>query len=292
MTVSNVFFISATETFGLASPLCPALVRSAFSELEAQWADPAQRASAAASLGLCDALPLLSPDRSFRLLQLWAENAFATLGMEDYPYPVAPFPAWPMQVACQNALLAANASSSSSSSASPPLAALKAALNVVYNASGDVPCHAILAEYMPCADITGCGAPGPAAFSWDYQSCTQIVSDVDTGPGDMFPDSPWNFTALQEYCWRRWRAVPDPLGLLQAYPLRSASNIIWSNGSYDPWMGGGVLSPPSASQYVFVIAQGAHHLDLRGSDPQDPPSVVAVRQQEWLIIQKWIQSSS
>ena len=35
---------------------------------------------------------------SVDLLQLWIESAFATLVMENYPFAVDPFPAWPMKV--------------------------------------------------------------------------------------------------------------------------------------------------------------------------------------------------
>ena len=38
---------------------------------------------------------------------------------------------------------------------------LAVAIGVVYNATKDLPCYDISAEYFPCADITGCGSPGP-----------------------------------------------------------------------------------------------------------------------------------
>ena len=39
-----------------------------------------------------------------RDVNLWIENAFATLGMENYPYAIGDYPAYPMKAACQDAI--------------------------------------------------------------------------------------------------------------------------------------------------------------------------------------------
>ena len=55
-----------------------------------------------------------------------------------------------------------------------------------------------MVRYYPCADITGCGGGvgDPDALSWDYQSCTEIVSNVDTNDiTDMFPAAPYRYIA-------------------------------------------------------------------------------------------------
>ena len=39
---------------------------------------------------------------------------------------------------------------------------------------------------------------------------------------------------------------------------------------------------------ALIIPEGAHHLDLRGSDPNDPVSVLQARKIERQHIQKWI----
>lgn len=65
-------------------------------------------------------------------------------------------------------------------------------------------------------------------------------------------------------------------------------SIFLSNGGLDPWSGGGVLKDLSPSLVSIFIPEGAHHLDLRASNPQDPESVIKARQQERKIIQGWI----
>eukprot|EP00490_Sorites_sp_Unknown_P020587 CAMPEP_0114660066 /NCGR_PEP_ID=MMETSP0191-20121206/19207_1 /TAXON_ID=126664 /ORGANISM="Sorites sp." /LENGTH=43 /DNA_ID= /DNA_START= /DNA_END= /DNA_ORIENTATION= len=39
---------------------------------------------------------------------------------------------------------------------------------------------------------------------------------------------------------------------------------------------------------AVIIPSGAHHLDLRGSNPDDPKDVVNARQQEVNILQGWL----
>ena len=61
-----------------------------------------------------------------------------------------------------------------------------------------------------------------------------------------------------------------------------------SNGELDPWAGGGVLSAPHDKVVVIKIKQGAHHLDLRFSNPKDPSSVVHARKIERKYIKLFI----
>lgn len=67
-----------------------------------------------------------------------------------------------------------------------------------------------------------------------------------------------------------------------------ASNIIFSNGLLDPWSGGGVLHKPNERISIVIIPDGAHHLDLRGTNKADPISVTIARQRELDIIKQWI----
>eukprot|EP01106_Pelomyxa_sp_JSP_P005085 TRINITY_DN180_c0_g1_i11.p1 TRINITY_DN180_c0_g1~~TRINITY_DN180_c0_g1_i11.p1 ORF type:complete len:158 (-),score=33.09 TRINITY_DN180_c0_g1_i11:106-579(-) len=128
-------------------------------------------------------------------------------------------------------------------------------------------------------------------MSWDYQSCTQLVSNVDTNNvTDMFPPYPYNYDELKAYCYTQWGAVPDPQYLHRTYNIAESSRIIFSNGLLDPWFPGGVLqSKVTQEQYSISISLAAHHLDFYGSDPaHDPQSVVDARNKEESIITQWL----
>jgi lysosomal Pro-X carboxypeptidase len=56
----------------------------------------------------------------------------------------------------------------------------------------------------------------------------------------------------------------------------------------DPWSSGGVLSNVSSSVSAVIIPEGAHHLDLRGENKDDPESVIEARQFHIRNIKKWI----
>ncbi len=55
---------------------------------------------------------------------------------------------------------------------------------------------------------------------------------------------------------------------------------ISSNGLLDPWSSGGVMKSISDSVVSVIIPEGAHHLDLRGANDRDPPSVKKMRMVE------------
>ncbi|KAM3177792.1 hypothetical protein ACTXT7_003849 [Hymenolepis weldensis] len=69
---------------------------------------------------------------------------------------------------------------------------------------------------------------------------------------------------------------------------KMTSNIVFSNGNLDPWMKGGVLKDVSKTVIALQISGGAHHLDLRGANPADPPSVKIARQTEVEAISSWL----
>lgn len=67
-----------------------------------------------------------------------------------------------------------------------------------------------------------------------------------------------------------------------------ASNIVFSNGLLDPWSGGGVMRSPNDKVKIIIIPEGAHHLDLRAANKNDPGSVRSARKLELQHIEEWI----
>jgi lysosomal Pro-X carboxypeptidase len=63
-----------------------------------------------------------------------------------------------------------------------------------------------------------------------------------------------------------------------------------SNGLQDPWSSGGVLYNLSSSTVAIIIPEGAHHLDLRASNPADPISVRTARKVHRKFIRLWLQN--
>eukprot|EP01105_Mastigella_eilhardi_P003450 TRINITY_DN143_c0_g3_i1.p1 TRINITY_DN143_c0_g3~~TRINITY_DN143_c0_g3_i1.p1 ORF type:complete len:491 (-),score=126.91 TRINITY_DN143_c0_g3_i1:938-2389(-) len=277
------YFAVTTDDFGSTNPECPDLVRSAFNELNTKArANAAGRSWVTSELMLCS--PLAQGEDALRMVALWVENAYAQLAMLDYPWPYNGLPAFPIDESC--ALMTRDPNESLTHR-------LGQSIGLLYNSTLDLKCFNISEEYYPCSDITGCGGGvgDPNAMSWDYQSCTQLIGNVDTNNiTDMFPPSPYDLDSLTEYCDSTWGATPDPLHLSKTYPYANATRIIFSNGYLDPWWPGGVLDANKKfEQYTILIDEAAHHLDFYGSDPlHDPQAVVDARQQEAEIIKGWI----
>lgn len=111
------------------------------------------------------------------------------------------------------------------------------------------------------------------------------------GVNDMFEPQPWDLSNYTDECVKKYRIEPQPDLACKTYGCRELStvtNIVFSNGLLDPWSSGGVLRNLSDSAVAIIIPEGAHHLDLRGSHPKDPYSVIAARNYHKFSISKWI----
>ncbi|XP_071821621.1 dipeptidyl peptidase 2-like [Apostichopus japonicus] len=145
------------------------------------------------------------------------------------------------------------------------------------------------ADYMPCADPTGCGN----SISWDYQACTEVVlpDGTDGISPSMFPKLPLTPDMRKTYCEMKYNVTPrtDWLNInMWGDDLGSATNIVFTHGDLDPWRRGGVTNGDVGSVEYYLIKGGAHHLDLRGSHSGDPQSVIDVREKELETIKRWL----
>ena len=131
--------------------------------------------------------------------------------------------------------------------------------------------------------------------AWGYQTCTEVYQPMPTdGVTDFEVAYTPNKTAYYEYCWSQYQVQPRPDWeelTFMGSSIQSGSNIYLSSGQLDPWRASGIQTKPKGSPdsiIVRIIENGAHHLDLRASHPDDPPSVVRVRSEEKLAMGVWI----
>eukprot|EP00644_Phytophthora_capsici_P000989 jgi/Phyca11/509252/fgenesh2_kg.PHYCAscaffold_43_\ len=215
----------------------------------------------------------------------WAKSAFDYMAMGNYPYPssyimngVSVLPAYPVRVACSYV-----ADAFAEDDDVGLLSAFSESLGVYYNSTKDQECYELSASSNESAMDSD---------FWDYIFCSEIYQpqNVD-GVNDMFWPVEWNFTADNENCKSEWGVEIRPLWATTQYggrkALKAASNIVFSNGNYDPWSGTGVLQSYSDSVVALSVEGGAHHLDLMFSNKLDTPSVLAVREAEKQHMHKW-----
>lgn len=200
-TDKSFFFNHVTYDFLEVSDNCVASIKAGFEAMDKlAQAGPQGLATLTSDFQLCS--PLADSGPSYRHLLLWLRNAFTNLAMFDYPYPVDflgfKVPAFPVKAACDAIF-----------NSSDPVKGLAAAAGIFYDVHAHTPpCFNITADFVECADPTGCGT-GPNALAWDYQACTEVrLPDGSNGQTDMFPLLPFTPEMRADYCRQRWGVVP------------------------------------------------------------------------------------
>lgn len=245
--------------------------------------------------------------------------------MGNYPYESdymthgdgKPMVAWPMRAACKHL---ADASLANASDATL-LAAVREFVAVYYNRTGvDAACffNGAAADAAPSGgghararrlhvrrarvgvartrrERDGVDDDGVCAGTWDWQYCTEMVQPFASGLGeDMYwPPAPWNVSETARGCAAEWDVQTRPTWASVGFPgsrLDKArfSNLVFTNGALDPWSGGGVLANVSDSVRAYVLPNGAHHLDLMWSHPDDPPDAIDARRFIAENIGRWV----
>jgi len=145
----------------------------------------------------------------------------------------------------------------------------------------------------PCLDIKGI-VFDPMDVLWDFQSCTEMVMPIcSDGVNDMFDPQPFNLTAFVGDCKARWGVKTQVNKIRTLYGDRnmaSASNIIFSSCSRDPWSAGCPQTSVEANSIHAIKIPGVcHHEDLRASGPNDSTEIKQARQKELNIVSDWVQ---
>lgn len=207
-------------------------------------------------------------------------GAIQYMAMADYPYPatfLGPMPAWPVKAGCS--VFKPGMSNADT------IKAVRYLTNVFYNYTGQMGKCFVIDQNGP-STLQDAGG-------WNYQSCTEQVMPIGQygPPNDILWPAPWNLTAIIEGCNSTYGVLPRPNWIQTSFggnELQTASNIVFSQGSLDPWSGGGVTHNVSDTVHAVIIEDGAHHLDLRASNPADPDSVIWARNFHRMQISKWV----
>lgn len=133
---------------------------------------------------------------------------------------------------------------------------------------------------------------GDGITGWLIMACkTQLEPQNTNGVTDMFLPSYYDPEGDAQACMKDWGVVSQPGFTLDYFggrnpnvDFKDVTNIIFSNGSLDPWHAGGVLAPfndvKKSKVAIIWIEGGAHHYDLRGTNAGDLDSVRTARQIE------------
>eukprot|EP00045_Choanoeca_perplexa_P017149 m.243329 g.243329 ORF g.243329 m.243329 type:complete len:499 (+) comp17462_c0_seq2:4261-5757(+) len=265
-----------------ASAACQDNVRNSWPIIFNTGSTQAGRDHLSSMFGLCK--PLESNDDVW-LLAMWLAVAFDTMAMGDFPYPSnyltsgGPLlPTYPVTAACEELKQA-------DLKGDALLTAMRAATAVYNNATQSLSCYD-----LPYDDIEQDGI-------WDWQYCTEMIPQETyftlSGSKDMFWSQAFNQSFINNHCQHKYGITPRPTWIRQRYgniedTLKSASNIVFSNGLLDPWSSGGITYNVSDTVQAIILEHGAHHLDLMFSDPRDPPDVTFAREFHMNNIRQWL----
>jgi lysosomal Pro-X carboxypeptidase len=282
LTAPDVYSNIISDDFLDASQVCGTSIKKSWDILSGMSTTKTGLDKISSNFKLCK--PLANAEQVTGALFAWLNSAFSYMAMADYPYPssfLGPMPGYPINVSC-------TFFSEDRQSDADILTSVYQVMNLFYNYTGEV---------GSCFNVMSAG-PSTLAntnLAWNYQSCTEMVLPVGQGHQDILNYMPWNYTEIVEGCKKMYGITPRPTWIPVHYTskdLTGFSNIVFSNGNLDPWHGGGVLESQSDSVVAVYIMGGAHHLDLRHSNPLDPPAVTAARNLERQYIDQFLHGTS
>eukprot|EP01023_Acetabularia_acetabulum_P045962 TRINITY_DN468_c0_g2_i1.p1 TRINITY_DN468_c0_g2~~TRINITY_DN468_c0_g2_i1.p1 ORF type:complete len:519 (-),score=99.62 TRINITY_DN468_c0_g2_i1:189-1745(-) len=275
----------ATPAAG-SSAACVDNVRNAWKTMQDMGSSAEGRAAMSEAMYLCPSSALTSAD-DWKSVRDWASNAVGYMAMGNYPYPSnymtngdGYLPAYPMRVMC-------NYLKDPSLEGVQLLSSFAKSVGLFYNSTQNLECFDL--------DPSVNNASAIIDDLWNVQFCTEQFMPMSTnGKTDMFWEEPFDIQGQMESCKQAYGVEPRKYHAQVQWGgrnIKAASNIIFSNGEYDPWRYGGITTNLSDSLVAIVIPEVGHHCDLYFSNPADPPGLTAARLQEKAIVKKWIQDA-
>ncbi|CDW82359.1 UNKNOWN [Stylonychia lemnae] len=261
---------------------CSSVVKKGLQLLNSYKGDNTHYQDIKNAFNTCDGQP--SSSDQVQLLLDSIQDALGTMAMVNYPYPTgfeAPLPANPVKAACTAAGVPV--------SDLDYINSLAKIFLVFTNSSGQT----------KCTNLTGGSQQGALdSQGWDYQTCQEFVMPISqSGKTDMFLPQPYDPDQIFTDCAQKG-LVPQFDYILDTFGGRNinkdfahVSNIIFSNGDLDPWRAGGVPEgtlKDNKDILIRLIKGGAHHLDLRAPNKDDPQDVTDARTSFTALIQKWV----
>ncbi len=132
---------------------------------------------------------------------------------------------------------------------------------------------------------------------WTYQTCTEFgyyqSSDSSNQPfGSGFPLS-FSTQQCTDIYGPEFTLATIETGIMWSLSNYggygfAGSNVVFPNGAVDPWHYLSVLSNSGPGITAILIPGTAHCADMYPSSPNDPPELVAARQQVTSLIQSWL----
>ncbi|XP_072947823.1 lysosomal Pro-X carboxypeptidase-like isoform X2 [Epargyreus clarus] len=271
----GVYHRTVTSSFRIANDKCVENIRHSWTVLRTFLKAQNNTEWLHKEWKLCD--PIKTKADVTRLIYL-LRSMYYTLAMVNYPYPsdfLMPLPGQPVRYVCQY------------------LNHTLTDLELIEGLGKVVETTANYTGKTKCVDYKKGSFYGNLdATAWKYQVCTEMTIPMcTTGKEDMFEPYAWNYTRHAENCHKKYNVYPHKNAARIEYGgerLRAASNIVFSNGLLDPWVGGGILTNISSTVVAVVLIDTAHHLDLMPSNPLDPPSVKMAREIHKQNIDRWI----
>ena len=320
---TNGFAQIETEVYANVSAQCPILVRAGWTELFKAASTATGRTYLAKILGLCHPPPNADAAQD---IYGWVASALETMVQYGYPYPTSfynPVPAYPFRVACER-MVSDNTSTTVGLGALR--AAVDVYFNYTGQAGFCYDFDSLVVreaaahwrrsghydrlynqrkriqqrqthyyqQYAASGTMNN-DDNDDTDKAWNYQTCTEVYQPMPTdGVTDfLLPYTP-NQDAYYNDCREQFGVEPRPSWeeiQFMGANIGAGSNIFLTNGQLDPWRAAGIQTKPRGapeSIVVRMIENGAHHLDLRASHEDDPPSVVAVRKEQRASIKEWI----